>query len=333
MQKPNKPRTVRVQFKSTAPNDAPKNIPPHSKKISTRPAQKALKAAPSQQQRPVSKAPNPQGAQRPKLHRSAQKRAESRAELNRKLSVQTPAGREQVRRVKKVGGSSKNIEIKRHANSSRQKFYVKKKRANLMKLLAARLVLFLIVFAVMFGIVAGIFTMSLKAGGVDEGREYTLQLGEDKPADDISDYEPEYVTIPEGCAERNGTVYIPVSALIDLCSLTVTGSSESLRYIPRDSDGHTMSFESGSNLAYVNGRSVRMNAEAFTSDGKLYVPLKFFTDYSDGIIITEDHANTKITIARMNTGYDALTDSKIYAPLRFKAASTDALEPMPEPID
>ncbi len=331
IKRPEKPKAVKVKFASG------NSMPPVNNKS-------------TQNKRPVTHRPasgNPQSrklsdkaAPTPKKTKTAsqkirpsKKRAESKAELNRKIKTQTPASREQARRIKKVGGSVKNLEIKRRNNPSKQKFYVKNKRINLGKLLLARLVLFFIIFALMFSVVAGIFNARLKSGGIDTGNAYTLQIGEDKPENDTTDYEPEYVEIPKGCAERNDILYIPVSALIDHCSLTVTGTSKSLRYIPRDSGDQTMSFEVGSNIAKVNGTSIRMIASSFISGGKLYVPLDFFLKYADGIVITEDQASCKITISRINIGYNASTDTKTYDTLGFKTFKTEALVPIPETSD
>lgn len=329
--RPQKPKTVKVKFASDNSKPPVNNKPKQNNRpAGTRPSNRnipARKASGSATTEPKRTKAVPQKV------KPAIKKAESKAELNRKIRTQTPANREQARRVKKVGGSIKNLEIKRRNNSSKQKFYVKKKGSNLGKLLISRLILFFIIFILMFSVVAGIFNLRLKSGGITTGEAYTLQIGEDKPEDDTSDYEPEYVEIPKESAQRNNALYIPVSALIDHCSLTVTGTSQTLRYIPRESGNQTMSFEVGSNIAKVNGTTVRMIASSFISNGKLYVPLDFFFKYADGIMITEDHANSKVTVSRMNIGYDAATDTKTYDTLGFKTFKTEALKPIPEPTD
>lgn len=260
-------------------------------------------------------------------------REESRKRINSKVSAHTPTRREAERRAKKLGGSVKNLEVKRHTKSVRQKFYVKKKSRGVGKLLLSRLILFFIIFLLMFGLVAGIFTLSLRAGSSSSGREYTLQIGADIEKDDESrgeKPEPSYFVIPKECSKRCGQLYFPVSALSDLCSLTVTGSAKELRYIPRESENETMTFVVDSDIAYVNGAKIRMIAPSFSHGGKLYIPLDFMLKYTEGLVIDIDEAASKITIFRYLEGYDPESDSNIYSPLTFKLSSTSALEMIPE---
>lgn len=262
-----------------------------------------------------------------------QQRAQARAEINRKINTQTPSRRQQERVVKRVGGSARNIEIKRRNPSGKQRFYVKKKRANLLKLLLARLVLFLVIFALMFSAVSGLFALSLNSGKSVSSKPYTLQLGADKAEDDTSDYKPETMEISAVSGGSEGVTYFPVSALMDYCSLTVTGTVEHLRYVSRDIGGGSMSFVVGSDIAYVNNSKVRMAADSFISGGKLYVPLDFMLRYAQGINIEQDVNADKVTITHVVTDYDAATDTDIYAPLSFGLARTEPLTAIEEPVE
>lgn len=260
----------------------------------------------------------------------------SRQAINRKINTQTPAYRQDARTKKKVSGSVKNIEIKTHKKSVNHSFRVKKKKQRTSKLLLGRLTLFFVIFILMFSSVAGLFSMSLKAGKAAPGKEYTLQLGADIPEDtevkgDVE--EPEYVEIPKSCATRYGNLYIPVSALADMCELTVTGTLSDLRYLPRESEGHSMRFIVDSDIAYVNGAKVRMISPSFVYDGKLYIPLDFMQKYSKGLSIETDDGNRKITVSKILEGYDAATDTNLYSTLTFNLSAISPLTAIEEPIE
>lgn len=265
-----------------------------------------------------------------------EQRMTSRQAINRKINTQTPAYRQDARTKKKVSGSVKNIEIKTHKKSVNHSFRVKKKKQRTSKLLLSRLTLFFVIFILMFSCVAGLFSMTLKAGKGASGKEYTLQLGADIPEDaevkgDVD--KPEYVEIPKNCATRYGNLYIPVSALTDMCELTVTGTLSDLRYLPRESEGHSMRFIVDSDIAYVNGAKVRMISPSFIYGGKLYIPLDFMQKYSKGLSIEADDGNRKITVSKILEGYDAATDTNLYSTLTFNLSAISPLTSIEEPIE
>ncbi|MBR4882131.1 MAG: hypothetical protein IKU19_09355, partial [Clostridia bacterium] len=271
-----------------------------------------------------------------KVNTKKANQAESRQNIKRKTDPQTPKSRKEVRNRKKVSGSAKNIEIKLHNQSSRTSFRVKKRKNKAIgKLLMARLLLFFVVFAIMFSLVAGVFMLSLHSGGKNTGSEYTLQLGADLPEgvdkSKIPEEEkPKYLTVPKSCSRRYGNLYMPVSALTDFCQLTVTGTPEDLRYLPRESEGQSVRFLVDSDIAYVNGAKVRMISPSFIHEGKLYVPLDFIQKYSTGLVIEQDESAGKITVTKMIEGYDAVTDSDIQSALTFNLSVTTPLESIPE---
>lgn len=262
---------------------------------------------------------------------------EARRELNRKINTQTPAQRQAAKTKKKVSGSVKNIEIKAHSKSKNQSFRVKRKKNRAGRLLVGRLILFFVIFSLMFSLVGGIFALSLRSGKASTSKAYTLQLGADIPegTDKVvpEEEKPVYVEIPKACAIRYDNLYIPVSALADMCSLTVTGTPSDLRYLPRDSRGHSMRFIVGSDIAYVNGAKIRMISPSFLHEGRLYIPLDFMQKYSEGLSIETDEGNRRITVSKMLEGYDAATDSNIYSVLSFSLSTTTPLDPVNESIE
>ncbi len=299
----------------------------------------AARVTPSTAKAPQNKSNGKPAARRNLNSRSQVKKEQqinSRQEISRKISTQTPTRRQDAKTKKKVSGSVKNIEIKNHKKSANHSFRVKKKQ-RVGRLLLGRLVLFLVVFVIMFACVAGLFSMSLRSDRKRLGKEYTLQLGADIPKDADKNTakaeEPSYVEIPGNCATRFGNLYIPVSAFSDMCKLTVTGTQSDLRYLPRESEGHSMRFVVDSDIAYINGAKVRMISPSFIHEGKLYIPLDFLQKYSEGLTIETDDGNRKITVAKILNGYDAETDSNLYSTLTFNLSATSPLTPVEEPIE
>ena len=341
IQRPDKPRAVKAHIRKVAPAPMPERLENNRGSRAAKTA--AAREAAARRNAAMVSPTKPTGPKKPKGKPSARRtpvkaqKTVSREEINRKISTQTPSQRHKVKSSKKVGGSIKNLEIKRRVKSSKQSFHVKRKKNGIGKLLLARLALFFVIFAIMFSLVAGVFFMRLNADGAEEGKAYTLQLGEDLPEDTTEitaeEDKPVYVDIPKDCAKRYGNLYIPVSALADMCELTVTGTVDDLRYIPRGSVEQSVRFEVGTDIAYVNGVKIRMISPSFLSEGKLYIPLDFMLKYSKGLIINTDEVNRKITISRYVEGYDAETDSDVYAELNFGLYVTSPLTAIPEPTE
>ncbi len=259
----------------------------------------------------------------------------SKAEFNRKIRTQTSAARRQAHSVKRINGSVKNIEIKRRQSAGKQKFYVKKKQ-NFKRMLVSRLILFFVFFAVMMAVCVGAFNCYLKAGGVDTGSKYTLQLGEDLTKEELqtaskSDI-PVTIPLSKEVATRDGTVYLPMSALSEMCNLTVTGTDKDLRYIPRDSDSQSVEFIIGTNIVYVNGVVARTSAPTFTAEGKLYVPVDFISRYADGLTLEVDEVQHKVTVFRNVISVDA-DGKKTYDDITFKLSRNSDIPVMEEPED
>ncbi|MBQ4560732.1 MAG: hypothetical protein IJA55_00190 [Clostridia bacterium] len=298
---------------------------------------KAAKGSPSHPngtQRPSSK-PTARRTLSSRPQAKKEQQANSRQEINRKINTQTRTRRREEKTNKKVSGSVKNLEIKRRSKAINHSFRIKKKSHGVTRLLLSRLIMFFVTFALMFSATAGLFTLSLKSGKISSDKEYILQLGEDIPEGTEHTIpekdKPKYLEIPKECAVRYGKLYFPVSALADMCQLTVTGTHKDLRYLPRESEGHSMRFVVGTDIAYVNGAKVRMISPSFLHSEKLYVPLDFMLKYSKGLSIETDEVNRKITVYKYREGYDAATDSDIFSTLKFNLCVTSPLPNVEEP--
>lgn len=302
--KPERPMPSRNQNTKPRFDSRPANAP--ASNMNKRPPLKAVKRT-----APASRVPQTQSKMTNK-QAQAQRKQQGKEQINAKLRTQTPANRQNVRTVKKISGSQKNLEIKRRQSTKKQKFYVKKKNKGMRRLFIIGFIIFALVFSLLFGTIAGFVALRLHAGRAPRSEAYYLQIGE-KPEDDFSNV----TELSKDVTTRNGKLYIPVMSLFDLCSLTVAGTNDDLRYTVRTSEGQSMRFIVDTNIAYVNDVAVRMDSPSFINNGKLHIPIDFLSEYSEGLVIDIDEDENYITIFRTVVGKDEKRED-IYADFRFR---------------
>ena len=235
--------------------------------------------------------------------------------IDRTIKAQTPAQRQAQRSGKRITGSAKNMEVNHSTKTSRKKFRVKKKTP-LMRLLLSRLVLFLISYAIIFGVFSWLFYLNLTDMTGIAGSDYKIVIGEDEAESSI-----EY-TSPANTVGANGTYNVSIDAMRDLCEFTVTGDSDILRYIPRGNPAQSVSFVVGTDVAYVNGVMIHLEAKSFMSKGELHVPISFFKNYVAELQLHHNPSDALITVMRTETSESAADtkkdpDEAIFEPIRF----------------
>ena len=92
------------------------------------------------------------------------------------------------------------------------------------------------------------------------------------------------VNVPYSTLIRDGTVYVCGDDIVKLCEFSVIGTEDEIKYISPDSGNDVVTFYKNSNRATVNKNDVRLEAETFIKDGKLYIPMSFFTSYATGLV-------------------------------------------------
>ncbi|MBO5967394.1 MAG: M15 family metallopeptidase [Clostridia bacterium] len=107
---------------------------------------------------------------------------------------------------------------------------------------------------------------------------------------------------------RGGIYYINFSEISKFCSFSQSGDSTTFIY--STASGEQLKFTPPSRLVLVNGNSVTANAEIICSDGELWVPADFISDYVSGIELIIDEGTDaesgkpylKITLSRALEG-------------------------------
>lgn len=124
---------------------------------------------------------------------------------------------------------------------------------------------------------------------------------------------------------RSDTYYIEMDSLADYCDLTTTGDGKVMRYVVRSS-GEAIEFVLAESIAYINGVPERTGANAYVSDGKVYIPLEFAQRCFINLDITLDTERNRITIVRKTDDNGNYLDLSFPYKLPDKSQSIDFAE-------
>lgn len=145
------------------------------------------------------------------------------------------------------------------------------------------------------------------------------------------------VRVPYDTVVRDGAVYVCGNDIVNLCGFTVTGTEDEIKYVSPDDGNDTVVFGKNSNRATVNKNEIRLEAPTFTSDGKLYIPVSFFTSYATGMVFefteeTEDKRASLVVYKKILNEYDhKITGAApVYEPVTFRVKEAVLLEKIDE---
>lgn len=115
---------------------------------------------------------------------------------------------------------------------------------------------------------------------------YFRGTGEDAVAEKHSSY------------ELGNVSYINMTAIADICGMTVSGGHGVLRFGSGDSE--YVEFSAGKSSATINGENVSMNESAIEREvGSIWIPLEFAkTLFSSGVEIVVDEEAAAVSVAR-----------------------------------
>ncbi len=109
------------------------------------------------------------------------------------------------------------------------------------------------------------------------------------------------LTLSESLKLKDGSIYLPFSAISDYFGLTVSGDSKSRTLIIGNSQSQysekdTAVFYFDSSTVQINGAKQTLSSSAFMESGELYIPYEFFETYVKGIDIADSKNGTKTNI-------------------------------------
>ena len=181
--------------------------------------------------------------------------------------------------------------------------------------------------AVIFGISFGVtrFLLGFRRGVDHKSISYQVGL--------VSDT----VRVPYNDLIRDGVLYVCGNDIVNLCGFTVTGSDNEIKYISPDDGNDTVMFYKGTNIAVVNNNEIRLEADTYEIDKKLYIPVSFFTSYSTGLVFDytpeteENRASLKVYKNILNEYDHRVTgNSAVYEPVAFRIKEFKTLESLDE---
>ncbi len=217
-----------------------------------------------------------------KRKRSASRSPES--DLKNNLKSQTPLNRQlRQKNAPPEPGT-------RRRTTKPQYYRIKEERKKNRSLFGKRVLTVLLLYAVLMPLSLGLFWMWLPRHTTPETRNYTYQIGPDNNVLSKKIYSWDIV--------RSGSIYyLDMTGIAELCEMTTTGDSYSMKYTVRG-NGETVEFILGQSLAYINGIAERMEDICYIRNSKLYVPMDFVNRCFKGLTATLDTERNKITVIR-----------------------------------
>ncbi len=136
---------------------------------------------------------------------------------------------------------------------------------------------------------------------------------------------------------RGGAVYVCGNDVVTLCGFTVTGNNKEIKYISPDKGNDTVLFYAGTICAEVNKTAIRLASPTYYEDGKFYIPMEFFVDYSTGIVCEyepeTEESRCKITVYKKILNESAVKlsgASPLYEPVGFRIKQAETLDKIDE---
>lgn len=259
--------------------------------------------------RPAPQRPPMTPEQQAKARRAAEQRAKQRREqLKKQQAAAAKAQKKQKKEAEKQ--RKKQLEARRRAQEKMRRHderfelteeerairaqmkkeerqYKSRQRANRAKVYFGRFILFLVMFAGMLALSAGLFYVNLVKYEISARRDFSYKVGGASAQ-----------TVDYDSMMRGGHLYVPLTPIIDLCEMAVTGDTAELRYISRDAEEH-VKFIVGSTQVFINGVEERLSAAPYLDGEDLYIPYDFFSSYVSGISVLYDQEKQAVTVAQI----------------------------------
>lgn len=229
---------------------------------------------PKSQPAPQKKAPprpDPEKARRIELEkrRLAEEKKKAEAE-KKKREEEARIERDRIAAQKRVERREKTEEMIGKISSLRETY------KGTLKSAGAYFLIFLCVLLIICTVSATVFLLSLLNFGEKPETPKAVSFSTEGKVKKF-DYED---------IVRDGVYYIRFSDIATFCSLSQSGDSSTFIY--STASGEQLKFTPPSRIVLVNGNSVTASAEIVCSDGELWVPADFVSNYISGIDLVID---------------------------------------------
>lgn len=251
-------------------------------------------------------------------YHAEQERSKAEYEANRRAAYE-----EEQRRA---------FEAKKRAYLEKQEHFraAKARRAAARRrVFISRLILFAVLFAIIFTVAAiaiGIsFSSTKKTETSVESYEYLYVYDADDDDSNLS------VSVSDAVSVKDGVRTVDFSIIADMTSMTVVGSSASLKFYTGGGEEFVI-FTEGSRTAVVNSNSCELDTEVWIDDdGDFWVPVSFVEDYMTGVSVTVVTASdTDGTDEKGNEVENSVTVALTGDTISFALKESDTIEPITE---
>ncbi len=296
-QNQNQPRNDRSVRSTQDGNTARKPSGGGSRRPLTPEEQRTLAAKRAKQRKAAEKQ---QAETKKKLQKAAAKRRQRELYAARKAEEAKARAAEKMRRHDERFELTEEERAIRERMQKEEREYKARRRTRKVRTYIGRFFLFVCMFVCLLALSVGLFYANLVKYERSARQDFVYKVGETK------------TTVAYDSMVRNGTVYVNMTPIIELCEMAVTGDTAELRYISRDAKEHVQ-FIVGSTQVYINGVETRLTAAPYLDGEDLYVPCDFFTSYVSGLSLLYDTEKQSVTVDR--TLVPETTDT--YETLRF----------------
>jgi LAS superfamily LD-carboxypeptidase LdcB len=222
-------------------------------------------------QKKVQPKPDPEKARRIELEKRRLAEEKKRLEAEKKQREENARiERDKLAAQKRVERREKTEEMIEKISSLRETY------KGTLKSAGAYFLIFLCVLLIICTIAATVFLLSLlNYGEKPETPKAVSFMTEGK----VKKFDYEDIV-------RDGVYYIRFSDIAAFCSLSRSGDSSTFIY--STASGEQLKFTPPSRIVLVNGNSVTASAEIICSDGEIWVPADFISNYISGIDLVID---------------------------------------------
>lgn len=188
-------------------------------------------------------------------------------------------------------------------------------KQTLKKIRRARFLLFLASFVILLLISVGVFFLNLHHHEKPGFSYYNVKIGDVKKGTSVA-----YKKMM-----RNGTLYVNLTPVLELCDIVTTGDTNELRFTTDVATDENILFRIGTREVECNGVPEHLDAPSILENGDVYVPYDFLATYVKGLSCSYDEKTHTVEIKRNTTD-----DGQSYLPVTFLLKGNQPMQAVDE---
>ena len=213
------------------------------------------------------------------------------------INNQTLKERKSARAEKRINPNSP--EVKKGARKA-QNYKIKKDKKGVNRVALVYTVIFVVIFILISVICGALFYSNLVKVDTLQYSRIKVKIGLQHQAEELKS-----VIVDETVYYQDGNFYINMTDIAEEFGFIITGDHKQLRFITNEKNGEEVRFLLNSDLAEVNGSSIKLDGRIKKIDGEVYVPANFVVEYMNGIEFSFDEEQSTISVLRNTSRNEA----------------------------